>query len=128
MTAVPPIRHRSPFPDVAVPEHLSIPEFVLNSPALTSHPNRPILADLQGCTLTPVQLRHAVRAVRQSPTKKFPKLKTEMKLLMSWSCTNHQTGGGGLARRRREERRCGVPLFAQRHRVPCCLLRYHLAW
>lgn len=46
-----------------LPSDVSLADFVLNSAAFGSAPDRAILADSQGRTLTPLQLRRAVRAV-----------------------------------------------------------------
>ncbi len=58
----PPI-HQSRYPPVPLPSDVSLADFVLNSAAFGSAPDRAILADSQGRTLTPLQLRRAVRAV-----------------------------------------------------------------
>jgi hypothetical protein len=55
--------HQSRYPPVPLPSDISLADFVLNSAAFGSAPDRAILADPQGRTLTPLQLRRAVRAV-----------------------------------------------------------------
>lgn len=59
-----PAVHQSLYAPVALREDLSLAELVLNSPGFLAHPDRPILIDHVGRSLTPTGLRENVQAVR----------------------------------------------------------------